>query len=75
MREKTAMKRRLAEVEDLLVEKGNNLEVAQKELQQTMSQFAGLQSSLTMFEEKNKKLVTDNQEYVNQIIHMKESRA
>ena len=28
-----------------------------------------------MFEQKNKKLVTDNQEYVKQIIEMKESRA
>ena len=28
-----------------------------------------------MFEEKNKKLLTDNQEYVKQMISMKESRA
>ena len=28
-----------------------------------------------MFEEKNKKLVADNQEYVKQMIAMKESRA
>ena len=75
MREKLAMKRRLAEVEELLAEKGTQLEFAQKELTQTTSQFAGLQSSLKMFEEKNKKLVVDNQEYVNQIIQMKESRA
>jgi len=40
-----------------------------------MGQFEGMQSALTMFEEKNKKLATDNQEYVKQIITMKESRA
>ena len=69
------MQRRLAEVEDLLVEKNNKLEQAQKELNETLGQFNGMQSALTMFEQKNKKLVTDNQEYVKQIIEMKESRA
>ena len=71
LREKLAMKRRLAEVEEILADKGTLLELAQKELQQTY----GMQSSLSMLEEKNRKLVADNQEYVNQMIQMKESRA
>ena len=59
-REKLVMQRRLAEVEGLLVDKNNKLEQAQKELQETLGQFNGMQSALTMFEQKNKKLVTDN---------------
>jgi len=39
MREKLAMERRLAEVEELLAEKGNGLEQAQLELENTRSQF------------------------------------
>ena len=34
-----------------------------------------MKSALVMFEEKNKKLVADNQEYVKQMIAMRESRA
>ena len=34
-----------------------------------------MQSALQIFEEKSKKLMTDNQEYVKQMIAMKESRA
>lgn len=41
----------------------------------TLSQFQGMKSALIMFEEKNKKLMGDNQEYVKQMIAMKESRA
>ena len=40
-----------------------------------MTQYQGMQSALQIFEEKNKKLMADNQEYVKQMIQMKESRA
>ena len=33
-----------------------------------------MKSALIMYEEKNKKLIADNQEYVKQMISMKESR-
>ena len=75
MREKLAMERRLTEVEELLTDKGNRLEQAEKELESTQSQFQGMKSALIMYEEKNKKLMADNQEYVKQMISMKESRA
>ena len=39
MREKLAMERRLTEVEELLTDKGNRLEQAEKELESTQSQF------------------------------------
>jgi len=54
------LQRRLAEVEELLVEKGNRLEQATRELTETTSQFQGLKSSLIMYEEKNRKLESDN---------------
>lgn len=60
MREKLAMERRLAEVEEILTLKGNQLEQAQKELEGTQSQFQGMKSSLEMYEAKNKKLMADN---------------
>ena len=75
MREKLAMERRLAEVEELLADKGNRLESAERELDSVSTQFEGMKSSLLMFEEKNRKLMADNQEYVKQMIAMKESRA
>ena len=60
MREKLAMERRLAEVEELLADKGNRLEAAERELDSVSTQFEGMKSALIMFEEKNKKLMADN---------------
>ena len=54
------MERRLAEVEELLTQKANKLEQAQKDLDGIASQFQGMKSSLEMYEAKNKKLMADN---------------
>ena len=75
IREKNILNKRLEECETLLTQKSYALDKSLQDLDQIQDQFSGMQSSLLILEEKNKKLTEDNGEYVKQMIDMKESRA
>ena len=63
-RDKIAMQRRLNEAEDKLAEKEAQLQEAQKKLKDTLAEFEGMHTALANYDDKNRKLQTDNKEYV-----------